>query len=113
MKIKLRIGDKEKTFINDFVKARIFKNSLRLNNKLKGSAVDITDPDAFEPLVEFTVTAFDNQFTVDDVWDGLSAQDLQAETVRVFHEVLALGGLEFSTQSSGNLDVDEGKQQVK
>lgn len=109
MKITLRIEDKEKTFTNDFVKARIFKNSLRLNNQLKASAIDIADPDAFDPLVEFTVTAFNNQFTIDEVWDGLSAQDIQSETVRVFHEVLSLGGLEFSTRSSGNPDEDEGK----
>lgn len=109
MQITLLIGDKEKTFTNDFVKARIYKNSLRLNKQLKQSAVDITDPDAFDPLVEFTVTAFNNQFTIDEVWDGLSAKELQSEMVRVFHEVLALGGLEVGTQGSEDIRIEEGK----
>lgn len=113
MQITLRIGDKEKTFTNDFVRARIYKNSLRLNKELKQSAVDITDPDAFDPLVEFTVTAFNNQFTIDEVWDGLSAKELQSEMTRVFHEVLSLGGLELTTQSSDSVETEEGKLQQK
>ena len=57
-----------------------------------------------DEMIGFVVNVFDNQFTADDVWDGLEAGNLQLEIMRVFNNVLNIGGLE--TQSSTD---DEGK----
>jgi hypothetical protein len=110
MKITLRIEDKEKTFTNDFVKGRIFRNALKLNKQIREKGFDVTDAEAFDPMIEFAVTAFDNQFTIDEVWDGLRTEELQPEIVRIFNEVLSLGGLEVLTQQvETNEESDEGK----
>lgn len=103
MQITLHIEGKEKTFVNDFVKARVFRNALKLNKDLK----EITDisVELFDSFVEFVVFAFDKQFTVDEVWDGIEAHKLQDEVTRVFNEVLSFGGLEVQSEP-GN---DQGK----
>lgn len=105
MQITLRINDKEKTYTNGFVKARIFRNALKLNKELKNMA-DIS-VELFDSLVEFVVIAFDNQFTIDEVWDGVEAHKLQNEVMRIFNEVLGLGGLAVQGQS------DVGNEQGK
>lgn len=90
MQITLKIGDKEKTFANDFVKARVFRHALKLNQELRNAEISV---ELFDKLVEFVVIAFNNQFTIDEFWDGIDADKLQNEVMRVFNEVLGLGGL--------------------
>ena len=104
MKITLRIDKNEKTYTNDFVKARIFRNALKLNKEFKeeGSGISV---ELFDTLVEFVVTAFGNQFTIDEFWDGVETQNLQSEVMRVFNEVLNLGGLA--------VESEEGNEQGK
>ena len=104
MQITLRIENKEKTFTNDFVKARVFRNALKMNEKMREEGNEISVA-AFDEMIGFVVNVFDNQFSVDDVWDGLEAGGLQTEIMRVFNNVLNVGGLE--TKSSTD---DEGKQ---
>lgn len=106
MQIKLRIEGEEKTFTNDFVKARVFRNALKMNEKMRNEGTEIS-VETFDQMIGFVVNVFDNQFTVDDVWDGLEAGDLQPEIMRVFNNVLNIGGLE--TKSSTN---DEGKSVI-
>lgn len=45
-------------------------------------------------MIGFVVNVFDNQFTVDDMWDRLEAGLLQNEIMRVFNSILNIGGLE-------------------
>lgn len=103
MQITLFIDGKEKTFTNDFVKARVFRNALKLNQQLKGNG-DIS-VELFDTMVEFVAIAFNNQFSVDDVWDGIEAHRLQGEIMRVFNEVLNFGGLAVE----GDQGNDQGK----
>ncbi|MFY0521163.1 phage tail assembly chaperone G [Lysinibacillus sp. UGB7] len=103
MQYKLRINGEEKTFTNDFVKARVFRNALKMNEKMSNEG-DKVSVETFDEMIGFVVSVFDNQFTVDDVWDGSEAGDFQNEIMRVFHSVLNIGGLE--TKSSTD---DEGK----
>jgi hypothetical protein len=105
MQITLRINDKEKTYTNGFVKARIFRNALKLNKELKNMP-DIS-VELFDTLVEFVVSAFDNQFTIDEVWDGVEAQKLQNEVMRIFNEVLGFGGVAVQDQSNEGNDQEK------
>ncbi len=104
MQIKLRINSEEKTFTNDFVKARVFRNALKMNEKMRNEGNEIS-VETFDEMIGFVVNVFDNQFTVDDVWDGLEAGKLQDEIMRVFNNVLNIGGLETKPAVSG----EEGK----
>lgn len=103
MQITLRIDGDNKTFTNDFVKARVFRNALKLNEKMskEGNKISV---ETFDEMVSFVVTVFDNQFTIDDFYDGVQAGELQSEIMRVFNSVLNIGGLETKTSTD-----DEGK----
>lgn len=103
MEIKLRIDGDNKTFTNDFVKARVFRNALKLNDKMskEGNKISV---ETFDEMVGFVVTVFDNRFTIDDFYDGVEAGELQSEIMRVFNSVLNIGGLETKTSTD-----DEGK----
>lgn len=100
MKIVLRINGEDKTFINDFVKARVFRNALKMNEKMREEGNNIS-VSTFDEMIEFVVTVFDKQFTVDDVWDGLEAGNLQGEIMRVFNNVLNIGGLDTTATTEG------------
>lgn len=100
MKITLRIDGNDKNFTNDFITARIFRKALEINESFKngGSLLEQLDT-----LAEFVVTAFDKQFTLDDLWDGIRTEKLNAELMRIYNEVLGFAGL--TVQGSQ----DEGK----
>ncbi|TKI53545.1 hypothetical protein FC756_23245 [Lysinibacillus mangiferihumi] len=102
MQITLRVNKEEKTFTNDFIKARVFRNALKMNEKMRNEGNEIS-VETFDEMIGFVVNVFDNQFTVDDVWDGLEAGKLNDEIMRVFNNVLNIGGLETkpSTDNEG------------
>lgn len=104
MQITLRIDGDNKTFTNDFVKARVFRNALKMNEKMRKEGKEIS-VETFDEMVGFVVTVFDNQFTIDDFYDGVHAGKLQDEIMRVFNGVLNAGGLETkpSTDDEGKL----------
>jgi len=91
MQITLKIEGKDKIFTNDFVPGRVFRNALLINKKMsKGAEISA---ELFDDLVEFCVTAFGKQFTIDEFWDGIDARNLDKEVMRVYNEVLSFGGL--------------------
>lgn len=96
MQITLKINGQEQIFSNDFVKARVFRNALKMNEKMRKEGNEIS-VETFDEMISFVVNVFDNQFTIDDVWDGLEAGKLQDEIMRVFNNVLNIGGLETKT----------------
>ncbi|WP_428909468.1 phage tail assembly chaperone G [Niallia sp. Krafla_26] len=105
MQITLNKNGSEKTYINDFVKARHFRNALKLNKEFRESNLTIADEETYQKLSEFTVSVFDNQFTLDELEEGISAKSYLYELQRIFNEVLNLGGLEVQS--------DEGNEQGK
>lgn len=101
MKITLRIDKKDTTFVNDFVKARVFRNALKMNEKMRNDG-DKISVETFDEMIGFVVNTFDDQFTVDQVWDGIEAGNLQPEIMRVFNNVLNIGGLETELSTTDN-----------
>ncbi|BDH62307.1 hypothetical protein MTP04_24370 [Lysinibacillus sp. PLM2] len=91
MKITLRIDGKEKEFVTDFISARKFRKALELNEKDKGKEVSLLE--SLDKLAEYVVTVFDNQFTLDELWEGIPAGKINSELMRIFNEVLGLEGL--------------------
>lgn len=96
MKITVRIDGEDKTFTNDFVKARVFRNALMLNEEMKEAGNDIS-VELFDKMVSFVVTVFDNRFTFDEFYDGIEAGKLQDEIMRIFNNVINVAGLETVT----------------
>ncbi len=112
MKIVLRIDGEDKTFLNDFVEAIIFRNALKLNKKFS-EGVDLGDASTFDMLVDFLVSAFGQKFSVDEVWKGLPVNKLQSETTRIFNEVLNMGGLTLGANGGEDATSEEGNEAGK
>ena len=92
MKIVLRVDGKDKTYTEDFVKGIVFRKALELNKKVR-EATNVGEAEFYDEFVEFLAFAFGNQFSSEEVWNGLSVTQIQTEPTRIFNEVLGLGGL--------------------
>lgn len=91
MEITLRINGEAKVFTKDFVSAKVLYDAIALNETFaqeKGASVI----NQLDKLVDYVVKAFDNQFTADDVLEGLPAGQFQEELMQVFTSVLEDGG---------------------
>ncbi|MET3507033.1 phage tail assembly chaperone G [Halalkalibacter oceani] len=101
MKVTLEINKKEKQFIAPSIKARAFRRALELNAKLDFENLTVDDLDT---LTGFVCEVYGNQFTVDDLYDGLPAAEfLPTLTDTMTAIVSGVGGAE------GNEGNDQGK----
>lgn len=105
MQITLKIDGKDKTFVNDFVSARLLRDALKLNENTAQQQHEgiLSVTRQLDELAELVVKAFNNQFTLDQLWDGISIDKFQPELTRVFNEILGVGGYELKGTD------DEGK----
>jgi hypothetical protein len=85
MQFKLLIDEKEKTFYAPFIKGRILRRALQINNTLNGGDLGV---EALDELVSFVCEVFNNQFTPDDVWDGMELEGMFSKLQEVFIEVV-------------------------
>lgn len=94
MNITIKIDGQDKTFVNDFVAARLLRDALKLNDdtseKQKESTYTVTQQ--LDDLAEIVVKTFNHQFTLDQLWDGIAIDKFQGELMRVFNEILGVGG---------------------
>lgn len=89
MKIALVMGEEKKTFTVPFVKARMLRKAAELAEQMedKDEGTGATMRKA-EAMIDFVVELFNGQFTADDIWDGLSTDELFPELTRCFNEVM-------------------------
>lgn len=95
------IENEEKTFSVPFVKGRIFRKALKMNKTLNSG--ELTEA-LLDELIEFVCEVFNNQFTPEQVEDGLPV-DGYMETLRgVFFEVInrATSSLKGGSDTSKN-----------
>lgn len=85
MQFKLTIDDKEKTFSVPFVKGRMLRRALQLNKTLNMKELD---EEVIDRMVEFVCEVFNNQFSPDEVWDGLPLEGIFPKLHDVFSEVV-------------------------
>ncbi|MDF1510825.1 tail tube protein [Bacillus phage vB_Bacillus_1020A] len=102
MKIELIVDGENKTFAVPFVKGRILRRALKLNKLLEGKTQ--LDDETIDNLAEFVCEVFENQFTVDELLDGLPLKGmlpkLQGTLVDVITE--ATSGIEGVSDSKNN-----------
>jgi hypothetical protein len=72
MKITLRIEGADKTFTQDFVSGRMFRKTLE-KQKLLQKDIDETTLDS---MVDYVVELYGGQFTRDQFYDGIRAQEM-------------------------------------
>lgn len=84
MQIKLMIGEEEKSFVAHFVKGRILRRAFELNKKFE----TMDQLEQLDSLVAFVCEVFGDQFTPDQVWDGLPLETIFPEVQGIFNEVV-------------------------
>lgn len=84
MKITLRIEGADKTFTQDFVSGRMFRKTLE-KQKLLQNGVDETTLDS---MVDYVVELYGGQFTRDQFYDGIRAQQMMASITDAIDEVV-------------------------
>ena len=99
MEIILKIEKKNKTFTADFISARMVRRTIEVSNGINFERLKPEEPDK---LVDYIVELFGNQFTRDDVYDGLSSKDLLSTITNCINEVV--GGMTASTGGEGKND---------
>jgi hypothetical protein len=88
MDIKLFFEDKEKTFVVPFVKGRMFRRVLEI---YKDYDLDHLNPETLDILVDFIVECFQNQFTRDDFYDGVAADQMTNTILDFINKIAGIG----------------------
>lgn len=71
--ITLRQADgSEKTYTQDFISGRKFRKTIEMQKLLKGGV----DESAMDNMVGYVCMLFDNQFSIDDFYDGIAANKM-------------------------------------
>jgi len=81
MNITLIKKGEKKTYTQLFVSARFMRKALELRTELNLNNLSVEDVDT---VTNFVVEVFDRQFTSDEVYDGLTYDEL-IETI--FHDI--------------------------
>lgn len=94
MNITIKIDGQDKTFVNDFVSARLLRDALKMNEEIvkKQEEGTYSTTEQLDELAEMVVKAFNHQFTLDQLWDGISVESFQNELMNVYNNILGLGG---------------------
>jgi hypothetical protein len=93
MKIELRFKQGEetvtKTYVNDYISALIYKEYNKLEQKFNALEKEPTI-EQYDKLIGLMCKAFDNQFTIDDFWNGSSTFSLRQT---IFEFIMAVKGI--------------------
>lgn len=85
MKINIRIEGNDKEFTPPFVSARMLKETIKM-----GKIADANNPDEdmIDTMANYIVKLFGNQFTVDQLYDGIASDKLIPFFLECVKEVL-------------------------
>jgi hypothetical protein len=89
VQITLFLNNEEKTFTVPFVKARMFRRALEITKKYNLNDVDV---ETLDILVSYVVELFNNQFTIDDFYDGVPADKLVSTILDCINKVIGKVG---------------------
>lgn len=99
MKLELNIDGKEKIFTVAFIKSRMLRKLLEIKKRMDFENIQ---EDELDELVAFVCEVFGNQFSVDDVYDGLPLEKLMPTITSVMNAA--------SGSAAGNSGDDESKK---
>ena len=85
MEIKLIVDNKEKTYVSDFISARMLRRTLEISEKVNFNDMKAEELDT---MVDFIVELFKDKFTRDEVYDGLASNELIPTITRCINEVV-------------------------
>lgn len=85
MEIKLIVEGKEKTYVADFISARMLRRTLEISENVNFNDMKAEELDT---MVDFIVELFKAKFTRDEVYDGLASNKLIPTITRCINEVV-------------------------
>ena len=81
----------DKTYTTGFISARMVRRTLEVTEKVN---FDEMSADELDEMIGYVVVLFNNQFTIDDVYDGLESKELLPTITRCINEVVGgIGGV--------------------
>jgi hypothetical protein len=89
LEIILRIDGKDKTFTTGFISARMVRRTIAVSQDIN---FDNISPEELDKLMDYIVELFGNQFTRDELYDGLASKDLIPTITRCINEVVGAMG---------------------
>ncbi|WP_156290788.1 phage tail assembly chaperone G [Oceanobacillus salinisoli] len=81
MKLELKLNGETKIYTTSFVSARQFRKLMEYDQEIDYSNLSLDDVDE---LAGFVCNVFDNQFTVDEFYDGIPSHKLISTILNVF-----------------------------
>lgn len=66
----------EKKFQASFLPAILFKRTLQLNKEFENMGSDDMDEEATDTMVQYIVDVFDNQFTMEEFYQGCDIENI-------------------------------------
>lgn len=75
------IDGKQKIFTTPFVSGRSYRKLLEYDKTIDYTNLTV---DNHDELLGFACEVFGNQFTVDDMWDGLPSHEVLGTLVKIF-----------------------------
>ncbi len=85
MEIVLKINGKDKTYTASFISARMVRRTIEVSKEVN---FDNILPEELDKLMDYIVELFGNQFTRDELYDGLASKDLIPTITRCINEVV-------------------------
>ncbi len=85
MEIILKKDKKDKAYTTGFISARMVRRTIEVS---QGVDFDNISPEELDKLIDYIVELFGNQFTRDDVYDGLQSKDLIPTITKCINEVV-------------------------
>lgn len=73
MKIELLIDGQERIFTTNFISGRFFRKVMEFDESIDYSDISVKETDK---LIGFICDVFDNQFTVDEFYDGIASNEV-------------------------------------
>ena len=89
MDITLKLDNKDKTFTAGFISARMGRRTIAISRDIN---FDNISPEELDKLMDYIVELFGNQFTRDELYDGLASKDLIPTITRCINEVVGAVG---------------------
>jgi len=85
MKITLKIEGQDRTFVQDFIPARMFRKTIEMQSKLSKGV----DEKALDSMVSYVADIFGNQFTIDQFYDGMDARKMLSVITGTINEIVS------------------------
>ncbi len=85
MEIVLKVKGKDKNYRAGFISARMVRRTIAISQEINFENIS---PEELDKLMDYIVELFGNQFSRDELYDGLASKDLISTITKCINEVV-------------------------